>query len=145
MSLFKEIEPFIDYIHSIRKLENYLTFDMKFPVKWSLPKSIVDEKQIVGFEVSDTNYKGVSFVSAIGETEVGTTVNKIAKVIKLNKEKEIKEKLFAETVQRLKQTFEKTDLDKLKNLYFDFDNDEPELEIDGDNAEESENPELGPE
>ena len=38
-----------------------------------------------------------------------------------------------------------TDLDKLKNLYFDFDNDEPELEIDGDNAEESENPELGPE
>ena len=54
---------------------------------------------------------------------------KIAKIIKLNKERELKEKLFKQTVDQLKQTFEKTDLDKLQNLYFDFD-EEPELEID---------------
>lgn len=142
MSLFKQIEPFIDYIHSIRKLENYLTFDMKFPTKWSIPKSIIDENQIVGFESGDNNLKGISFVSQIGEKEMNLTLTKIAKVIKLNKEKELKERLFKETVDRLKQTFEKTDLDKLKNLYFDFDNQEPELNIEDDDGEKPENTEL---
>ena len=43
MSFYKEIAPFVEYVHSIRKLKNYLSFDMTFPTKWSLPKSIVDE------------------------------------------------------------------------------------------------------
>jgi len=147
MSLYKEILPFVDYIVSIRKLEDYLTFDMKFPVKWSLPKSLVDESQVVGFDAGDTNYKGVSFVSAIGQKETTETLNRIAKVIRLNKEKELKEKLFRETIEKLKQTFEKTDLDKLKNLYFDFESEEeePNLEIDGDDTTQSENTELGSE
>jgi len=145
MSLFKEIEPFIDYIHSIRKLENYLTFDMKFPVKWSLPKSIVDENKIVGFESGDNTLKGISFVSQIDEKEMNITLSKIAKIIKLNKEKELKEKLFKETVEQLKQTFEKTDLDKLKNLYFDFDNEEPELNIEEEDEQTGEDIELGTE
>jgi hypothetical protein len=51
---------------------------------------------------------------------MGTTLNKVAKIIKLNKEKELKEKLFKQTIEQLKQTFEKNDLDKLQNLYFDF-------------------------
>ena len=38
----------------------------------------------------------------------------------MNKERELKERLFKQTVEQLKQTFEKTDLDKLQNLYFDF-------------------------
>lgn len=147
MSLYKEISPFIDYIVSIRKLESYITFDMKFPVKWSLPKSLVDESQVVGFDAGDSNYKGVSFVSQIGEKEMTSTLNKVAKVIKLNKEKELKEKLFKETIERLKQTFEKTDLDKLKNLYFDFDSqdEEPNLEIDEHDTTQSEDTELGTE
>ena len=51
MSFYKEIAPFVEYIHSIRKLESYLSFDMKFQQKWSIPKSIVDEGQVIGFEV----------------------------------------------------------------------------------------------
>jgi hypothetical protein len=59
-------------------------------------------------------------------------MTRILKIIKLNKEKEIKEKLFKQTVEQLKTTFEKTDLDKLQSLYFDFDDREetPELEMD---------------
>jgi hypothetical protein len=120
MSFYKEIAPFVEYIHSIRKLESYLSFDMKFPTKWSIPKSIVDEGQVVGFEVEDPNMKGITFISPIGEKEVSSIVVKIGKIIKLNKERELKEKLFKQTVEQLKQTFEKTDLDKLQNLYFDF-------------------------
>jgi hypothetical protein len=134
MSFYKELVPFIDYIHSIRRLESYLSFDMKFPAKWSLPKSIVEEGQVVGFEVDNQNLKGISFVSPINEKEISTILVKIGKIIKLNKEKELKEKLFKQTVEQLKQTFEKTDLDKLQNLYFDFESEEesPELEINED-------------
>jgi hypothetical protein len=121
MSFYKELLPFVEYIHSIRKLESYLSFDMKFPVKWSIPKSIIDEGKIIGFEVEDQNQKGITFVTTINEAEVSLILVKIGKIIKLNKERELKERLFKETVDQLKQTFEKTDLDKLKNLYFDFD------------------------
>ena len=129
MSFYKEIVPFVEYIHSIRRLETYLSFDMKFPTKWSIPKSIVDEGQVIGFEVEDQNMKGVTFICQIAEKEVSSIIVKIGKIIKLNKERELKERLFKQTVEQLKQTFEKTDLDKLQNLYFDFDVDD-ELDTD---------------
>jgi hypothetical protein len=134
MSFYKELVPYIEYIHSIRKLETYLSFDMKFPTKWSLPKSIVEEGQVVGFETDNQNLKGISFVSQINEKEISTILVKIGKVIKLNKEKELKERLFKQTVEQLKQTFEQTDLDKLQSLYFDFESADisPELEINED-------------
>ena len=143
MSFYKQIIPFIDYIHSIRKLKNYLSFDMVFPTRWSLPKSIVEEGQIVEFKTESSDLKGISFVAEISEPSIQDILTKIAKVIKLNKEKELKEKLFRQTVEQLKQTFEKTDLDKLQNLYFDFDIDEEtNLEIHEPNETESENDKL---
>lgn len=137
MSLYKELVPFVEYTHSIRRLESYLSFDMKFPTKWSIPKSLVEEGQLVGFETDNQNFKGISFVAAINEAEVSKTLNRIAKIIKLNKEKELKEKLFKQTVEQLKSTFEKTDLDKLKNLYFDFDegDETPELDVELDDTD----------
>jgi hypothetical protein len=132
MSFYKEIIPFVEYIHSIRKLESYLSFDMKFPVKWSIPKSIIDEGKIIGFEVEDQNSKGITFVTPINELEVSTILVKIGKIIKLNKERELKERLFKQTVEQLKQTFEKTDLDKLQNLYFDFDEEDIDTELNGE-------------
>jgi len=135
MSFYKELEPFIEYIHSIRKLKNYLSIDLKFPTKWSIPKSIVEEGQVVGFESDDASFKGISFVTEITEISVNVTLTKIAKIIRLNKEKELKEKLFKQTIEQLKQTFEKTDLDKLQNLYFDFDLPDNDLTEDLDDGE----------
>ena len=141
MSIYKELLPYIDYIHSIRKLENYLSFDMKFPVKWVMIKSVMEESQIVPFEVGVENWKGLSFVSKIEDIEITNCLSKIQKIIKVNKEKEIKEKLFKETVDRLKSTFEKTDLDKLQKLYFDFETDYEENSLE-DETESTTNLEL---
>jgi hypothetical protein len=116
---------------------------MVFPAKWSLPKSIVEEGQVVGFETEDQNMKGISFVAPIDELQISTTLTKIAKIIKLNKERELKEKLFKQTIEQLKQTFEKNDLDKLQNLYFDFDLGEEDTNLNIDEpAEEPESTEL---
>jgi hypothetical protein len=143
MSFYKELAPFVEYTQSIRKLKTYLSFDMVFPSKWSLPKSLVEEGQVVGFETEDQNMKGISFVSPLDESQISTTLTKIAKIIKLNKERELKEKLFKQTIEQLKQTFEKNDLDKLQNLYFDFDLGEEDTNLDIDEpAEEPESTEL---
>jgi len=138
MSFYKELAPFVQYIHSIRKLETYLSFDMVFPTKWSLPKSIIEEGQSISFNVEDRNSKGITFVSQINENDISLMLIKIAKIIKLNKERELKEKLFKQTIDQLKQTFEKNDLDKLQNLYFDFESDiTPDLDLDEQNGQES--------
>ena len=142
MSFYKELAPFVEYIHSIRKLKDYLSFDMVFPTKWSLPKSLIEEGQVVGFESDDQNLKGISFVSPISESEVAVVLTKISKVIKLNKERELKEKLFKQTIEQLKLAFEKNDLDKLQNLYFDFETDEPKLEIDEQDEQEPTDTEM---
>jgi hypothetical protein len=84
MSFYTTISPYVEYIHSIRKLENYLSFDMKFPTKWSLPKSIMDEGQLVTFEVGVESLKGLSFVSKIDDVEIESTLTKNLKIINLN-------------------------------------------------------------
>jgi len=141
MSFYQHISSFSDYLHSIRKLEDYLSFDIFFPVKWGVPKSIIDEGKIVPFESGDENYKGFSFVSSLNEKDVNDTINKIIRTIKLNKDREIKDKLFRDTIDKLKQTFEKNDLDKLKKLYFDFNIEETTLNDEQD-GQIPDNPEL---
>lgn len=146
MNFYNEIVPFIDYLHSIRKLKNYLSIDLKLPVKWELPKTISDESSIVGFEVGEPNFKGISFVGEINQSSIDNLFNKISKIIKFNKEKEIKEKLFKQVVENLKNTFEKTDLNKLSKLYFDFEEDINLYEnndIDGEGSKDTELVEQG--
>lgn len=66
---------------------------------------------------------------------------KVLKIIKLNKEREIKEKLFKQTIEKLKETFEKTDLNKLEKLYFDFEIEETNLTLENE-PERGEDTEL---
>ena len=86
MSLYQNISPFIDYLHSIRKIEGYLSIDIKIPTKWGLPKSAVEDGQTIPFETGDDTQKGISFVTNITEKEISDTLSKIGKVIKLNKD-----------------------------------------------------------
>jgi hypothetical protein len=138
---YQELSSFFEYLHSIRKIEDYVSIDLKFPSKWGIPKSIADEGQLVPFNLSEEDLKGFSFVSQMNEKEIQDTILKINKTIKMNKDKEIKEMLFKQTVDKLKQTFEKNNLEKLEKLYFDFEPDEPKLEID-ENGEVPVNSEL---
>jgi hypothetical protein len=136
MSFFNHISSFVQYLHSVRKLENYLSFDLQFPSKWSLPKNIIDENKTIPFDTGDQNVKGVSFVCEINDSEIGITIGKINRTIKLNLEREIKEKLFKQTIDQLKKTFESNDLEKLQKLYFDFDSEDTNLEVIEDEQDE---------
>jgi hypothetical protein len=70
--------------------------------------------------------KGISFVCEMGEIPFEKTITGINKVIRLNKEREMKDELFNLAVQQLKETFAKKDLDTLKTLQFEF-GDKPQL------------------
>lgn len=128
MSFYKELQVFSEYLHSIRFLQDFITIDLKFPMNWGLPKSLTAEDKVVPFDSGDQNLKGISFVCTFEESEVTETISRINKVIKLNKDREIKERLFKETIDTLKKTFETTDLDTLKSLYFDFEKKENTLD-----------------
>lgn len=135
MNFYQNITNIVEYLHSIRKLETYLSFDMNFPAKWVFPKSLIEQSQVVSFESPLENSKGVSFVCEINEVKVEETLKKLHRVIKINKEREIKDQLFKETVEKLKSTFEKTDLDNLQKLYFDFEEEPQKIELEDESGE----------
>ena len=136
MNFYQNITPFIDYLFSIRKLKDYISIDLLIPNKWSIPKSLSDSSEIVPFNSETPETKGISFVCLSEEANLNTTISKIIKLITLNKEKELKELLFKETIDTLKKTFEKNDLETLKRLYFYFETDIENLDENGDDASE---------
>jgi len=120
MSLFKEFSTLFPYLQSVRKLQDYLSFDVSFPTTWRLPKKFVDETKIMEQESKSANSRLFSFVSEIDESSVETTTKNIQSIINYNLEREEKEKLFEDKVNELKMIFEKNTLSNLKNLKFEI-------------------------
>ena len=136
MSLYKNLQPFLEYLVSIRRLDTHISFDLKFPEKWGIPKNVHEKIQVIPFDVEEKLLKGATFVCVAQENDIETLIILINKTIKINKEREIKEVLFKETINQLKKTFEQNDLEKLQTLYFDFDNKE-NVELTHDDGEQS--------
>lgn len=122
MTFYNTLESIKDYFVSLRKLETYLSIDLKFPDTWSMPKSTTIDYQVVPFELNESSSRGMSFVCEMNEVDVEKNITMIQKIIKLNKERELKEVLFKEVVSELKKTFETNDLHSLKKLNFYFEN-----------------------
>jgi cysteinyl-tRNA synthetase len=133
MSLYKEFSTLFPYLQSVRKIQEYLSFDVSFPNSWKLPKKFVDETKVMEQESKVPNQRMFSFVSEIDEISVGKTSDNIQNIIKYNIEREEKEKLFEQKVAELKIIFEKQSLSELKNLSFEFKKTKVKLE---DNEDE---------
>lgn len=124
MSLFSEFNILFPYLNSVRKLENYLSFDVEFPKKWKIPKRFVNEEQIVERTEAGSDFRNFSFVCPFVENGVEETIKNLKSIISYNKELEEKEKLFNSKVQELKNIFEKQNLEKLHSLKFELINKE---------------------
>jgi hypothetical protein len=118
MSLYKEFSTLFPYIQSVRKIETYLSFDVSFPTNWKIPKKYVDETKIMEQQSTTPNERLFSYVSEFNESEVERVYQNICSIIKYNKEREEKDKLFETKVDELKKIFEKQNLEKLKGLFF---------------------------
>lgn len=135
MSLYKEFSTLLPYIQSVRKLKNYLSFDVSFPKTWRLPKKYVEEDKIMEQESTIIDHRFFSFVSEITEDGVENTSKNIQNIIRYNLEREEKEQLFQNKVDELKHIFEKQNLKNLKSLQFEIKNNKLELEYDEEELE----------
>jgi len=134
MSLFNEFSVLFPYLQSVRKLKNYLSFDIQFPDTWKLPKKYVNEKTVMENERNTPNHRFFSFVAEFNEESVDTVTNSIKNVIAYNKEREEKDRLFQNKVNELKAIFEKQNLSNLQALKFDI-NEKIELDDDEETTE----------
>jgi hypothetical protein len=120
MSLYQEFSALLPYLQSVRKLKNYLSFDVSFPTTWKLPKKFVEEDKIMEQQSPVVNERLFSYVTEIDEDSVQKVHLNIKNIIKYNLEREEKDRLFETKVEELKKLFEKQNLEKLKGLYFDI-------------------------
>jgi len=120
MSLYQEFSALLPYLQSVRKLNNYLSFDVSFPTTWKLPKKFVEEDKIMEQESSTKTNRLFSYVTEINEESVQRVHLNIKNIIKYNLEREEKDRLFESKVEELKKLFEKQNLEKLKGLFFDI-------------------------
>lgn len=120
MSLYQEFSSLLPYLQSVRKLEDYLSFDVSFPNTWRLPKKYVDEEKVLEQSSKIENHRFFSFVAEISEDSVGLISNNLKNIIQYNLELEEKDRLFQNKVNELKTIFEKQNLNNLKDLSFEM-------------------------
>jgi hypothetical protein len=120
MTFYQELAVIHPYLQSVRKLKNYLSIDVNFPTTWKLPKKYVPDNSVVENETTVKDHRCFSFVSAFEEKLVEEMLINLNGVIKYNKEREEKERLFESKVSELKQIFDKQNLENLKNLSFEL-------------------------
>lgn len=120
MSLYKEFSSLLPYLQSVRKLENYFSFDVSFPKTWKLLKRYVDEEKVMEQPSKIDNERMFSFVTEINEDAMGIIIKNIRNIIQYNLELEEKERLFQNKVEELKTIFEKSNLNNLKGLSFEI-------------------------
>jgi hypothetical protein len=124
MSLNIQLTPILKYLHQIRKIEDYLIFDMYFPSSWKILKKFVIEDKFINMGTVEEGLIGMSFVSEVDEDKITLTQNNIIGIINYNLEREQKESLLEAKINELKGIFEKQSLDSLKSLKFDIKNNE---------------------
>ena len=137
MSLYREFSTLLPYIQSVRKLKEFLSFDISFPSTWKLPKKFVREDRVVEQESKIPNERMISFVSEISGEDVETTYKNIQSIIKYNLDREEKERLFNDKVNELKSLFEKQNLTNLKGLEFQIKQNQIQLEDDEEQLEQN--------
>lgn len=124
------------YLKSVRILKNYVSFDMLLPESWSILKS----PQVVEVIKTDDN-RVISFVCENKTEYIDTLEKYLDGVVKVNVEKEEKERLFKTKVMELKNIFENEKLENLKGLKFDVEELTTLLEIqEKDDTEKSTEP-----
>lgn len=133
MSLYKEISKLSPHLQSIRKIKDYLSIDVSFPKNWKLPKKFVEEDKVMEQQSPNPEERLISFVTEINDEIIDICVQNIENIIKYNREREEKERLFDEKVKELKVVFEKQTLKELQDLKFNIKTKKVQLD---DNEEE---------
>jgi len=121
MIFSKFTEKTKNYLKSLRYLKDYVSFDLYLSNNWVIPKKYIDNVEVIKQEKSDRpNTVLYSFVVKNDKEMVKLLEEAVDNVFKFNREREEKEKLFKEKIEELKTVFENKNVDELKKLYFEI-------------------------
>lgn len=120
MTFYTQMEPVFEYLLQIRKIENYLMFDIVFPMTWKVPKRFVIEDKFLNQGQHEEDKILLSFIADFQQKELDLTVRNIIGIINYNLEREEKDRLLQLKIDELKNIFDKQSLDNLKELKFDI-------------------------
>lgn len=118
--MYYELKDIFEYLISVRKLKNYLSIDIEFPLTWKIPKRFAQEDKIMENQKLNDNGRFFSFVCEFDESVVNITVENIKNIIAYNKEIELKERLLKQKIDELKRIFESKNLENLQTLKFEL-------------------------
>lgn len=110
-----------DYILSLRFVENYVSFDLRLPETWNIPTKSVKDIEVINTNKTSDGIRYLSLVCPNTKESVDKVEVALDEIIKFNKEKEEKERLFKMKVQELKSIFDKENIGNLRTLKIDID------------------------
>lgn len=136
MSLFTNLQLIEPYFFSIRKHKEFFILDVSLPSTWSYKRETLpyNDKIKVKHNGEENGMSFISFYTQYTEEGVDYVVNCVMDVIRLNQEREEKERLLQLKMDELKRQFESTDLEVLKGLSFEYT--EPSTSLESDSDEE---------
>ncbi len=128
------LSEFAPYFLSLRMVENYNIIDVELPSNWDVGKlvrELTPNSTQVQTLITEQNEqtKLVAIVGSAKTHSFDVLFTRLDKIIKVNQEREEKNKLFKLTVKKLEQLFLDSNLDQLQKLVIDVEdeNHEPEL------------------
>lgn len=125
---------FAPYFLSLRIVNDYNIIDVELPLNWdvgTLVHELTPNSKQVQTLITEQNKqtKLVAIVGSVKTHPFNILFTRLDKIIKVNQEREEKNKLFKLTVKKLEQLFLDSNLDQLQKLVIDVEeeNHEPEL------------------
>ncbi len=134
MSLYSELKQYGDLFHSIRFHQGLMLLDLKLPTNWKVKEILTSIGSDIQVKINDSNdkYQLISFYTSFDEESVNRLNLDVRKVIKYNLDIEEKNKLLNLKIIELKKLFDSNEVDKLRNINFEFGFNNGKLNIDED-------------
>lgn len=116
--IYKEFFSSLDnYFRSVRRIKDYISFDLYFPETW-----VIEERKNIEIVKTDSDSgKVTSLVIKYSDENLILIEEYIQNIIKTNLELEEKKKLFNDKVHELRGLFENSNLENLRSMKFNID------------------------
>lgn len=129
------LDEFSPYLLSLRRVDGYRIVDVELPNNWDAGKISLEltkgnkKVQTVLTEQSEQS-KVIAIVGSEESHSFVYLLDRLEKILRVNKEREEKNKLFKVTVKKLEKLFLDSNLDQLQKLVIDVDEEkEQEMEL----------------
>ena len=132
IDVYKNIDKYKDYFHSIRLHDSIFLFDLKLLAGWEVKNvlsTVVTSTQIKVNDKSDTHVL-ITFYCPFESEGVEMLIKDVDRVIKWNKDREEKDNLLNMKIIELQKVFESNNIDSLRSINFDFNKQQGEINLD---------------